>query len=220
MLDNDPIARDLIAAALGKTIDRAVREHIAGITQEAPLTARIGQMLESELNGKDILGNQIRIVTQDIPDRGPGALEKDIGADLYVGIEVYRPGGVRATKGFLVQAKLQHNLNRAVGEKELRGSCKQLFDITEASYVFVYGRGGVRVVDAKTLVEDTKTQPRDMKTRRVATLFKRTLECTEGDVGLGLPDVKGAARTRRVLSEKLKDLRVKRAIEVTIESSS
>jgi hypothetical protein len=219
MLDHDPIARDLIAAALGKTIDRAVREHIAGMTQEAPLTARIGQMLESELNGKDILGNQIRILTQDIPDRGPRALEKDIGADLYVGIEVSGPGGRRETKGFLVQAKLSRNLNRTSEEKELRDACKRLSDVTDASYVFVYGESGVRVVNAKKLVEDLGTRPRDMKTRRITTLFKRTLECTEGDVGLGLPQVRGAVRARSALSDKLRELRVERAVEVIIESS-
>ncbi|GAA5628243.1 hypothetical protein Brsp05_03539 [Brucella sp. NBRC 12953] len=218
MLGHDPIARDLIASALGKTIDAAVREHIAGLTQEAPLTARIGQMLESELNGKDILGNHIRIMTQDIPDRGQGALEKDIGADLYVGIEVVGGGGRRESKGFLVQAKLQRNLNRAEGE--LRDACAKLLGITDASYVFVYGTGGVRVLNAKTVFEDTQMRVRDMSARRVTTLFKRTLECTEGDFGLGLPRAKGLAQARGALADKLKALRVERAIEVKIETNA
>ncbi|GAB5460210.1 hypothetical protein [Hoeflea alexandrii] len=218
MLD-DPTARDLIAAALGKTIDRAVREHIGGITQEAPLTARIGQMLEIELNGKDILGNHIRIITQDIPDRGRGALEKDIGADLYVGVEVSGPGRRRKTKGFLVQAKLRDKLSGTSDEKLLRDSCKRLSGITEASYVFIYGPSGVGVINATKLVEDSRTRPRDMKTRRVTTLLKKTLECSEGDVDLGLPNNRRAGRTRRALSDRLKGLKVERAVEVIIESS-
>lgn len=218
MLGHDPIARDLIASALGKTIDKAVREHVAGITQEAPLTARIGQILENELNDKEILGNHIRIMTQDIPDRGQGALEKDIGADLYVGIEVVGKSGRRESKGFLVQAKMQRNLNRAEGE--LREACEKLLGITDASYVFVYGDGGVRVLNARPVFQDKQTRLRDMSARRVTTLFKRTLECTEGDFGLGLPTVKGVARARAALADKLKDLRIKQAIEVKIEAGA
>ena len=60
MLEHDPVARRLIAAALGEVVDRTVRTHVAGITQEPALTARTGQALEHELDGRIILGRRTR----------------------------------------------------------------------------------------------------------------------------------------------------------------
>jgi hypothetical protein len=133
MLEHDPLTRRLIAAALGWVVDRTVREHVAGITQEAPLTARIGQALETELDGRTILRHRVRIVTQDIPDRGAHGLEGEIGADLYVGIEV-QEGENRETKGFLVQAKLRRKLRHSA---DLRGDCQDMLSRTSASYVWL-----------------------------------------------------------------------------------
>jgi hypothetical protein len=71
MLDHDPIARKLIAMALGGAVDRTVRDHFSGITQEPALTARIGHALETEFDNKPILDFNVRVFTQDIPDHGP-----------------------------------------------------------------------------------------------------------------------------------------------------
>ncbi len=217
MLNNDPIARDLIAAALGKAADSAVREHLQGLTQEAPLTARLGQILESTMNGQIILGHRLTVVTQDIPDRGPGALEKQLGADLYFGIEVIRDGH-RESKGLFIQSKLKRNLKTKAQREDLEKACKQMLDRNESSYVWLYGSNGIRVLEARSIVENQTVLPLDMPARRASTLFSRTLECTEGAVNLGLPEVKSArGRLRSALADMLDELRVPQGVAVSVQ---
>jgi hypothetical protein len=213
MLEHDPVARRLIAAALGDVVDRTVREHVAGITQEPDLTAHISQALENKLDGPLISGYHVRIVAQVIPSDGPGALESLIGADLYVGIEV-REGDEQDTKGFLVQAKLKRNLDSA-GRQKLRNDCRKLLNRTEASFVWLYGPNGVRVLNAQR-VRDSLENPLSLPARRTRTLFARTLECPEGDRALGLPDVRGRAQMRSALGTLLEGLRIAQAVAISI----
>lgn len=216
MLENDPIARDLIAKALGKAADQAVREHLAGISQEAQITSRIGQRLEDILNGKKILDHQIQVFTQDIPDRGPGSLEKAIGADLYVGISV-SSGGLQKSKGFLVQAKIESKLKSSSDFNALEEDCKDMLHRSDASYLWLYESNGVRVVDAKDVVKREWRSPTELHRRRASTIFSRTLECSEGDFSLGLPSVRGTRKKpREALGEMLEGLRVRNGVGVLI----
>jgi hypothetical protein len=215
MLDDDPLARKQIAIALGTIVDCTVREHIAGITQEPPLTARIGQALQAaSADGRINVGrHRVRIITQDIPDRGPHALERDIGADLYVGIEVGE-GKSRETKGFLVQAKLSRNLRNTA---DLLDECRDMLQRTRASYVWLYSDKGVRVLKAKQIRDFARTGPEDLPARKASTLFARTLECREGARVLGLPDARDPARMRSAIGIMLEELRAAQGVAISID---
>ncbi|WP_226562659.1 hypothetical protein [Salipiger thiooxidans] len=216
MLENDPIARDLIAKALGKATDQAVREHLAGISQEAQITSRIGQSLEDTLNGETVLGHRIQVLTQDIPDRGPRSLEKAIGADLYVGISA-TSGGIRRSKGFLVQAKIGRKLKSISDYDALEEDCSDMLQRSDASYLWLYERNGVRVVKAEEVLKRGSKSPKELQRRRASTVFSRTLECSEGDFDLGLPPVRGTRKKpRTALGEMLEDLRVRKGVSVSI----
>jgi hypothetical protein len=216
VLDDDPIARDLIAKALGKATDQGVREHLTGISQEPHITSRIGQSLENTLNGKIVLGHRIQIMTQDIPDRGPGSLEKAIGADLYVGISV-SSGGKRESKGFLVQAKIGRKLKSKSDYDALEEDCEDMLQRSDASYLWLYEANGVRVVNAKEVLNRGSRSPNELLRRRASTVFTRTLECSEGDFSLGLPSVAGTQKKHRTaLGEMLEELRVAKGLSVLI----
>jgi hypothetical protein len=64
------IVRELIACALREVADEVCRDHVRTISQEAQITSRIGQALETRLRGSNFNGYTIEVVTQDIPDRG------------------------------------------------------------------------------------------------------------------------------------------------------
>ena len=216
MLESDPIARDLIAKALGRAVDQAVKDHLSGISQEAQITSRIGQILESTLSGKEVLDHRIEVFTQDIPDRGPGSLEKAIGADLYVGISV-STGGQRKTKGFLVQAKIDRKLKSSSDFAALDKDCRDMLQRSDASYLWLYESNGVRVVDAKNVVKRGSRSPKELQRRRASTVFSRTLECSEGDFSLGLPSVRGTRKKpREALGEMLEELRIRNGIGIKI----
>ena len=218
MLEDDPIARDLIARALGRAVDQGVREHLFGISQEPQITSRIGQKLEEALDGESILGHRIRVITQDIPDRGPKSLEKPIGADLYVGISV-SSGGKRQTKGFLTQAKISDKLKTQSDFDDLDNDCRDMLKRSNASYVWLYEKSGVRVINAEEMLKRGLQSPTKLKRRRASTVFARTLECTEGDFGLGLPSVRGTRKKlRAALGEMLEELRIPKGVGVLIHS--
>lgn len=213
LLDNDPAARDLIARLLGRTVDKTVKDHLAGISQEPSITSRIGQGLEAELANKSVLGHRIRILTQDIPDRGSKSLEKPLGADLYVGISV-SSHGIRQTKGFLVQAKISDKL---VSSSDLDEDCAEMLRRSAASYVWLYEKSGVRVVNAQDVLKRGEKSPKVLKRRRASTVFARTFECTEGDFHIGLPSVRGTKKPPRVaLGEMLEELRVPQGVGVLV----
>lgn len=215
MLDHDPAARDLIARLLGRTVDNTVRDHLAGISQEPSITSRIGQSLETELANKSVLGHRIRILTQDIPDRGSKSLEKPLGADLYVGISV-NSSGIRQTKGFLVQAKISDKLVRI---SDLDKDCEEMLRRSAASYVWLYEKSGVRIVNAQDVVKRGIKSPKMLTRRRASTVFARTLECTEGDFEIGLPSVRGTKKApRTALGEMLEELRVPQGVGVLVSN--
>jgi hypothetical protein len=213
VLDHDPAAREEIARLLGRTVNNTVRDHLAGISQEPSITSRIAQTLETKLEGKGVLGHRIRILTQDIPDRGSKSLEKPLGADLYVGISVIS-SGIRQTKGFLVQAKISDKLVR---HSDLDEDCEKMLRRSAASYVWLYEKNGVRIVNAQDVVKRGSKSPKVLDSRRASTVFARTLECTEGDFGIGLPSVDGTKKAPRVaLGEMLEELRVPQGVGIIV----
>src|SRR5947208_3819472 len=94
----------LLAIAIDGVIARACKRHYDADTQEHQLSSRLAEVLEHELNGLRINGMQIQINVQELPDRGRGAKEKTVGADLYVSI-VVKDDEETVSKGMLVQSK-------------------------------------------------------------------------------------------------------------------
>lgn len=120
---------------------------------------------------------------QDIPGRGSKALEKSLGADLYMGISV-NSSCVRQSKGFLVHAKITDKL---VKKSDLDEDYEDMLRRSTASYVWLYEKSGVRIVNAKDVLKRGSRSPKELTRRLASAVFARTLECTEGDFGIGLP---------------------------------
>lgn len=188
----EKFARDLIAAALGSTIDEVCSEHYGGLTQEPAMTSRIGAALEERFNKRVIGDYELQVVTQEFPDRGKGALEKRVGADLYVGISVHH-GRQIESKGFLVQAKMYKK--RRVN---LHEQCDEMMKRTDAGYVWVYRKDGVRSVQSERVLalERLHGDP-------VTEMLARVLECVEGDRALALPLT---ASPRRQLRQEIGEM--------------
>lgn len=181
----DTFTRDMIAAALRSVADEVCREHASLMTQEHQITSRLGEALERELRGLQVNGYRVEIVTQDIPDHGPGSLEKRIGTDLYIGLET-RIDGVRRSKGLLVQAKKHKSLSSRE-RKDLTLQCEKMTARSDSSYVWSYSEEGVRVhrASAVALKWHQKLRGGD----RVDDLISDVLACNQGDEALGLPEV-------------------------------
>jgi hypothetical protein len=145
-------------------------------------------------------------------------MERDTGADLYVGIEV-QANGMRETKGFLVQAKFQRNLRSFAERHVLSRQCRDMSDRTDAGYVWLYDHNRVRVLRAQQVLDSPDDQFQNLHARRASTLFTRTLECSEGARELGLPNVQGRAQMRSELGVLLQDLRAARGVAVSIRQT-
>lgn len=195
----------MIAAALGSVADEVCSDHFDGLTQEPQITSRIGQALETSLDGKPIENYTVRVITQDFPDRGRASLESKSGADLYVGIEV-TSGDRTTSKGFLVQAKL-------AGERpsRLEEQCRKMLARSEASYVWVYGPNGVRAVPARRVLREPPLQV--FRGSPLNILFGQVLECSAGDPEIGVPSLPSA---RKALAGMLEELSVGEGILVRV----
>jgi hypothetical protein len=192
MID-DKDERRRLAKILGEIVDSLCAKHASRKTTEPQLTSKIGQRLEdAEIAVKEALENaalgperlpryDIRITVQDIPDRGPGALEKPSGIDLYVNVTV-RVAGTHKSKAFVVQAKKSRRRD------DLADQCRKMLDRTDSAYAWIYEPDGCWVIDAKTVDDNPDTAVRDLGRKTPSDLFDAVLACTEGDPGLGLPD--------------------------------
>lgn len=203
----DKQTRDLIAALLASAADEECADHFGGITQEPALTARIGKALEDKLRNVDLRGWNVRVLTQDLPDRGAGALERKIGADIYFGIEVMSDGR-RETKGFLAQAKWRDDRG---GQTRLTEQCSDMLKRTDSAYVWFYGPDGITYLNARTV--ETRDDRVVFRGKRLQHHFARILECVEGDRSIGLPS---GPNQRTALGEMLENLGATTGIAVSI----
>lgn len=192
--------RDLIAAAFGSAVDEVVVEHHPALTQEHQLVSRIAQRLEDRLNGLALVGVLIQVDTQELPDKGSGALERKIGADLFVSITVEN----EFSKGFLVQAKWRESLD----SDRYAQQCQQMTSVSKASYGWEFGRSGTRVFTARSVVNRVSRSGFEGRRSpfefgwKIPTVIGRLLVCKAGDVRLGIPNVRDRrAYIRSMLTE-------------------
>jgi hypothetical protein len=204
----DKVERDTIAAALASIANRVCIEHLSGLTQEPPLTARIGQALESESKYLNLFGRKITVLTQDYPDKGPGALERPAGADLYFGISVETAGGP-ISKGFLVQAKFQDSKEHV---DKLKEQCRKMRRQTKDANVWFYGEGGIKTQPAWRIIKNPN--PKLYRGSSLAEYLSDVLECTKGDVKLGIPTI---GDRRESLENLLRELAIPQGISVKID---
>lgn len=197
----DENERNRVAAVLGEIVDRIARTQCARRTQEPAITSKIGQALE---DARLAIGRaavrprspiDVRIMVQDIPDRGKGSLEKKSGVDLYVNISVQGEGRTRS-KGILIQAKK--------GEKRenLVDQCKKMRERSDASYTWIYTPEGCLVINAADILDEPALSPSKLPRRTPTEVFDKILECSEGDERIGIDDGEGEeAGLERVMQE-------------------
>jgi hypothetical protein len=211
MIDDLRIRHEF-ADLIRRALDLLAQDHFDALTQEPPLTARAGERLENLQVVGLPEGFKFKIITLDIPDRGWGALEKETGTDLYVGVEVTFDGR-RTSKGFLVQAKWDDPRSPAEANR-LADQCDTMLGISDNAYVWSYGKEGVKVEKAQAFSRGTEGAG-GLTVRDIGELFDAVLECTEGDQGLGLPEVD---RPRAALGDMIERVRAQRGVAFQIEA--
>lgn len=196
---------EAIASGIQIAVQSVATDHYNAKTQEHQLTSRIGQAIEHGFRDGDYGNAKVSVITQDIPDKGRGSMEKRLGGDLYIGVSLEG----EYDKGLLIQAKWKGN-NRGLVEQ-----CKDMLGRTRDSYVWEYGPRGVRVKQARSIVRaDHLVHGDSTWSTNVRRQFKRVLECKSGDKKLGIPP--GPDRRSRV-GQMLDALAVDTAVSVTIE---
>lgn len=212
MLQEFSYERDLIAALLRSEIEALVGEHY-GLTQEHQLTARIGERMTRPWT--KVLDVRFRIVTQDIDDKGPRSLERKLGGDLYIGVEIETQNG-RISKGFIIQAKWDKNLSRT--DQTLVKQCGNMLGKTHAAYVWVYERQSVRVLPAVEIENNPNTSPLELGSKNLEELFMQVFDCFEGDreIGLPIPEGASASQIRAATKKMLKELSIPKGIAIQV----
>lgn len=120
----------------------------------------------------------IRWSAKRLTDRGRGSQESRYGAD-FMGILTIALPDFAVSKGFLAQAKLVRN-GSSGNLRELRTQCEKMLNLSPASFVFLYGCDGVRVVPAISVV-GSKLDPLQLYSRSAQRFFEEHLECFIGD---------------------------------------
>ena len=170
---NSSIERSIIARAIGEEIDDLVRQRHLGLVEEPDITSRIGQRLEDRFNGKSIGKHVVRVITETVPSRGPGSLEKPTGADLYIAISVRPQIGPEVTKGVLVQAKRKAKLQ---DWSDLGEQCRRMCNVSKkGSVVWLYSPQGVDTMRAEHVGRST------VPSAPLSEMFDAVLECNLGD---------------------------------------
>lgn len=203
MLIDDTNTRDRLARLIRKSIDDLVSIQTMRGTQEPAITARIGERLESQLNGRTVNGFKISVITQDLSDRGKGSQESRIGADLYVGIRVENAvKGFDLSKGLLVQAKMASSQTPAEQER-LAEQCRKLAKQSSAgAYVWIYDKHGVQAVPASEVLSTKTPTLRNLASKNVTMHFRDIFDCVAGDVGLASAGIfEGPGQLKQAMQE-------------------
>lgn len=213
MLKGDSLVRDLIAEAIRSVIDDLVKEHFDALTQEHQLTSRICGALEAKLRRTYFMDYRVQVVAQEIPDKGPGTLEKRSGVDLYIGIQI--DDGDPVSKGFFVQAKWKESGRTAKEQKSLVEQCEKISARTDAGYLWMYGAGGVDVVPAAEVAAHSGTPPEQLASRKINEVLQQVLDCFEGDRRYGLPQ---GVPMRKALGAMLEEFGAAQGVAIEVKA--
>ncbi len=145
------IVYQAVRDAVASTLDNWLSD---SISQEPAITERLATRIADNINGQSYRG--ISFTSISIPDRGPGALEHDLGADL-AGVLNVRVPGYSSSKLFLAQGKIApgRRLDRKALH-DLEDQCSKMLRVTPHSVVFLYSEEGVDVVRARDALQAVK----------------------------------------------------------------
>lgn len=227
MLRGEERTRDLLAELIRRTVDDTVRRQLRRRAQEPSITSKIADALETQLNGFEINGYVVTVGSQEFPDRGPGSLEKQSGADLYNGIRVDSPWQpIPIAKGMLIQVKKV----RPIGKVNMRGidseqaatkphgalldQCAKMRERSETgSFVWVYDQDGTGVVPASEVLDQRVFAPESLASRDVGQQFRDILDCFSGDPGLIGSDI---FEDDEALGDYLREIAVQRGVAINV----
>lgn len=183
MLAHDEFVRNVIADMIRSAADETLTKQLGRGAQEAAISARIAERIEATMQGLHVNGYRVEVVSADIPDRAPGALEKQTGVDLFLAIRVRSEDDViNVSKGILIQGKSEGDGGRAIERERLLGQCRKMADrSTKGAYVWVYGSAGVRSVPATEVLRFPRSRVEALSSRNVAEQFRDILDCVAGD---------------------------------------
>jgi hypothetical protein len=208
---------DDLITNLQERIDAIVQEmcqrHYDGPAQEHQLSSRLAQKLEDEIGLIVGEGTAISVTAHELPDRGRGAVEKAVGADLYVSVvrhDIEPP----VSKGLLVQSKWDRTLHT---DKNLRSQSNEIYRRTRTGgWVWVFGPHDIECVRTnRTRHEDL---PRDLMDNSTSPgqLIADSLRCTEGDPAIGMP-LDGSLSVNEAF-EKLKAAEMLQIVMMPVEN--
>jgi hypothetical protein len=178
--EESPRARALrlLGIAIDGVIAQACKRHYDADTQEHQLSSRLAEALERELGELNINGMHVQVTVQELSDRGRGAKEAAVGADLYVSIVVQGDEEI-VSKGMLVQSKWDSTAR----DRGLAGQCDDMLRRSRESYVWVYGPQGVSVFPAHA--EGLADAAAGGSGGTVGNLLADGVACTAGDRRIG-----------------------------------
>ena len=162
-----------IADAIDHSVD-ALRQ--GRVEHEPAMTDRMLGAIEESLT--DYQHKGIRWTAKTLTDRGQNSQESKYGADFMGVLNIELPD-FRVSKGFLAQAKLIRNKS-AGNVAQLKKQCEKMLKLSPDSFVFLYGRSGVRVVPALSVI-GSNLDPLQLYDRSAQRFFEDHLECFIGD---------------------------------------
>lgn len=166
-------AAQRIAGAIDRSVG-ALRE--GRVEQEPALTDRMLGAIEESLVNFETKG--IRWSAKTLTDRGRGSQESKYGADFMGVLNIAIPG-FAVSKGFLAQAKLIKT-GSTVDVPKLQEQCAKMLHLSSASFVFLYGENGVRVIPAIS-VRGAKVDLLQLYSRSAQRFFEEHFQCFVGD---------------------------------------
>lgn len=176
MFRNERVIRKS-ARIIADAINDTIRLHNEGLISDEPkINSQLVATIRERINNQKIKG--IKWEALDIPDRVRNSLEHQSGADILEVIHIESPN-YNVSKGFLVQCKIEKNLDKSEVER-LRIQCENMLHLSPYSYVFLYGETEVKIVPALAVYK-SKKHPSDLYYRRPASFFELHFESFLGD---------------------------------------
>jgi len=129
------------------------------------------------------------------------AQETEFGADLMGVLQIDLPD-FSVRKGFLAQAKLMEpgQYVAPADRERLLGQCERMLTHSPDSFVFLYGRRGIFVVPAISVLGLARhLSLHDLYKRRIARFFEEHFESFIGDRRIFAPDI----RSLKALQEQM-----------------
>jgi len=169
------------------------------VEQEPDLTGRLLGRIAHAMDGFQTKG--VKWTSKVLTAHGPGAQEKEYGADFLGVLEINLPH-YAVRKGFLAQAKLVEPLEGfSSGEfTRMKEQCERMLELSPDSFVFHYSSNGIRVIPATAVVGSIEPNapfdPRGVYSRSVATFYEDHFASFIGDPRISEPTIETLERLR------------------------